>query len=128
MDETKTYPATRLGHWIIGESGGPEICDDLIAWAQWIERAERHVALDLLTAPDGREVCVSTVFLGTDHSFARNVCRAVLWETMILAPGGVDLYDYQERYTSIADAKAGHMKALALAMSRGCVERAQEEP
>ncbi len=62
---------------------------------------------------DGYEV--STVFLGLDHSFGDGYGAygaPVLWETMIFergdGPHPIDLSEYQERYTSGDDARAGH--------------------
>jgi len=55
-----------------------------------------------------RGVFVSTVFLVIDHGyrdFGDKNYKPVLWETMIF--GGKN-NDYQERYTSLEDAKAGH--------------------
>jgi hypothetical protein len=47
------------------------------------------------------------VFLGTDHSFGDG--PPLLWETMIFG-GKHD--EFQERYSNLADAKAGHKRAL----------------
>ena len=54
-------------------------------------------------------VVVSTVFLGIDHCMTGG--PPVLFETMIF--GGVHA-DYQERYTTYADALEGHARALTL--------------
>ena len=83
--------------------GKPTPCDDLMAWAQWFEVADRIVQRDIVG-----DVAVSTVFLGMDHSFGQGA--PVLWETMIF--GGQHDH-YQERYSPLAAARAGHAKALA---------------
>ncbi len=57
-----------------------------------------------------KDVRVSTVFLGLDHSWDEG--PPVLWETMIF--GGIH-DDYQERYTSYKDARLGHERAVVLA-------------
>ena len=94
-------------HYVLGASGEP-VATDLMTWALWLEtnRESRRVGYDEL---DGG-VRVSTVFLGLDHSFGGAV--PVLWETMIFnGPHN----QYQERYTSRADAIEGHTRALAIA-------------
>jgi hypothetical protein len=66
--------------------------------------------------PEGRtlrrdqvgSVTVSTVFLGTDHSFGAG--PPVLWETMVF--NGV-LDEKQQRYTSQEAALQGHADTLA---------------
>lgn len=63
----------------------------------------RHVGIDEIGAST-----VSTVFLGLDH--AHNGGPPVLWETMVF---GGDLDGEQERYTSRADAVAGHAAMVA---------------
>jgi hypothetical protein len=96
------------GKYILAEDGKtPVACDDLIAWAKWLEAnyKTKHVALDEF---DG--VKVSTVFLGLDHSFGDG--PPLLWETMIF---GGPHNEYQDRYSSYDDAIAGHAKALAIA-------------
>lgn len=52
-------------------------------------------------------VCVSTVFLSSDHRYDEN--EPVLWETMIF---GGDRNEDFVRYTSEADAIAGHNKII----------------
>lgn len=88
-------------------------CDDLYKWGEWLEKNERHIGLDHV----GKDVKVSTVFLGLDHGFPwaglqEADYKPVLWETMIF---GGPLNDEQWRYTSIEGAKAGHAKAVRLA-------------
>jgi hypothetical protein len=94
------------GYYRLDENGAPVEVADALDWARSFETADRHVALDVL--PDG--VKISTVFLGLDHSFGEG--PPVLWETMIF--GGPHA-DYQRRYTSRAEAVAGHAHALRLA-------------
>lgn len=86
-------------------NGQPEVCEDLLTWAQWFEQSsdERIVAQDRLG-----DVFISTVFLGLDHSFGRG--EPLLFETMIFS-GPHD--QYQERYSTKAEALEGHAKALA---------------
>ena len=93
-----------IGRYILNANGDPEPCDDLMEWGTWIGRADRHLARDII---DG--VTVSTVFLGLDHAFGD--ATPILWETMIFG-GPHD--EYQERYSTRADALAGHERAKAL--------------
>lgn len=71
-----------------------------------METADRKVRWTDL--PNG--VSVSTVFLGMDHSFGGG--PPLLFETMIFG-GNHDRY--HERYSTWAEAEAGHEKALRLA-------------
>ena len=80
--------------------GKKTIACDLMTWANWFEKANRRVALD---EHDG--VKVSTVFLGLDDSFGEG--KPMLFETMIF--GGPHDQD-QERYSTWAEAEAGHAK------------------
>lgn len=92
-----------MGHYILNAQGEAEQVDDLLTWARWYEGAadQRRVARTQITA----EVDVSTVFLGRDHSFGDDPGPPVLWETMVFGgPLNLDT----ERYTSRADAEAGH--------------------
>lgn len=98
-------------HYILEPDGTIRVEPDLITWAKWFGRADRHVAHDHL--PSG--VRVSTVFLGIDH----NYCLAgppLLFETMIFG-GPHD--DYQDRYPTREEAIVGHAKALELAKGGG---------
>lgn len=65
------------GHlYILDARGEPVTESDVIKWAQWFEKAERHVGNDWIG-----EQRVSTVFLGLDHSFHEGI--PILWETMV---------------------------------------------
>lgn len=104
IEDEPTFAAKR---YILDALGNPRQERDLLAWAMWYERADRHVGWDKLS----EEVTVSTVFLGIDHGYGRTN-EPVLWETMIF--GGVHDH-YQDRYTSRDAALAGHEHALRLA-------------
>lgn len=80
-----------------GEKAVP--CDDLLAWARWIETEDCRVAMDHVG-----DVRVSTVFLGLDHNFAPGGVP-VLFETMVF---GGPLHHEMERYTNWEQAEAGH--------------------
>lgn len=92
--------------FILNEKGEPMPCHDLYEWGVWFETNSRIVEQTFF-----KDIKVSTVFLGMDHGWHDG--PPVLWETMIFG-GKHD--QYQKRYTSLADAKAGHREALLLAM------------
>ena len=96
-----------MDKYILGANQQPVLCEDIRVWGEWFERdpAVRRVAL---TELDGVEV--STVFLGINHNWGEGV--PILWETMIF--GGAEDQS-QWRYTSHAEALAGHAAAVALA-------------
>lgn len=77
---------------------------DLIKWAEWFEKADRHVANTEIG-----NVRVSTVFLGLDHSFGGKI--PLLFETMIFG-GKHD--SYQERCATWEEAEIEHTKAVNL--------------
>jgi hypothetical protein len=70
----------------------------------------RHVGEDFPVL-NGRKFHVSTVWLGLDHSFSRYPSRPIIFETMIF-PGGVFDELYQDRYSTLTEARAGHWRAL----------------
>ena len=73
-------------------------CPDLLTWAKWFEKADRHVADDIKG-----QVRVSTLFLGLDQNFGKR--PPLLFETMIF--GGQ--YDGDiERYSTWEEAERGH--------------------
>lgn len=92
------------------------LCCDVIKWAEWFERADRHVAKTdigipawkywlgkLLKIKNWEPVQISTVFLGLDHSFGGDI--PILFETMVFG-GNYDMD--QERYATWDDAEKGH--------------------
>lgn len=96
-------------HWrmvrsytLVGQTPVPE--PDSRRWAQWRETADCVVAKTQVSA----EVEVSTVFLGLDHQWGSG--PPLLFETMIFG-GPHD--EMQWRYTTWAEAQAGHNAAVA---------------
>jgi hypothetical protein len=85
------------------EGKTPVPANDVLEWARWYDKANRHVADTTI----GR-VRVSTVFLGLDHSFSRGG-DPVLFETLIF---GGPLDQEGERYTSWDEALKGHAAAV----------------
>jgi len=53
---------------------------------------------------------ISTVFLALDHGILSS--EKILWETMVFGYESKDEDEFQERYSSFEDAKAGHEKAV----------------
>ena len=78
---------------------------DLLKWAIWFENNDRRVAVD-----DINGVRISTVFLGTDHSWLEDE-PPLLFETMIF---GGEHDEYQERHTTADEARAGHDRAVRI--------------
>lgn len=69
----------------------------------WVEHGLPHVAFTKIGAVD-----VSTVFLGLDHQFGEG--PPLLFETMVF---GGPLDEEQRRYTTWAEAEAGHAEMVA---------------
>lgn len=92
------------GKYIL-ENGAVRREDDLMIWAEFMEKDNRRIERTEIG-----DVSISTVFLGLDHSFNEEAIP-VLFETMIF---GGDHDGYQERYTDIENAKIGHEKAVKL--------------
>lgn len=106
----------RMGdHYILDDDLQP-LHVPFIEWSLWFER-HRHERI--LRQQYVGVYFVSTVFLGLDHAFGQG--PPVLWETMVFdhRRGGsrkwadVEPANYTRRYTSLADALAGHAIAVA---------------
>ena len=87
--------------------------DSLAVWAEWIEKADRHVAQ---TDIDG--IWVSTVFMGLDHNW-RGVGAPILFETMVFDHSvndedrWVEIEGYFARYSTFDEAERGHQEIVA---------------
>jgi hypothetical protein len=95
--------------YILNRLGEPVLEPDLLKWARWFETAERHVAEDTISG-----VRVSTVVLGLDHAHGGG--PPVLYETMIFCDDeswAKDLNEFQRRYSTLVEAKAGHAEAVS---------------
>jgi hypothetical protein len=99
--------------YVLDVNRQPIRCNDYEVYGRWMQENYRV----RLTEIDG--IKISTVFLGLDHRFA-NTSDPILWETMIFG-GPHD--QYQDRYTSEAEAITGHEKAVALATAPVSVEQ-----
>ena len=89
------------GNYIL-EGRTPVRCDNVLEWAKWFEKAERHVAQESVG-----EVRISTVFLGLDHGWGEP--KPVLFETIVF---GGTLDQEQDRYYTWGEAEAGHRKIV----------------
>lgn len=89
---------------------------DVLAWARWFGSSDRIVAQTSVPCDGGPDLLVSTIFLGTDHSFGDGG-PPVLWETMVFGLPGDD--PPQWRYRSSEDALEGHERACRFARNGG---------
>jgi len=99
---------------------------DLLTWARWFEEADRHVGLESVGP-----YRVSTVFLGLDHDFPAAIFPGhlrppLIFETMVFDESREESspwfgrkfhpsFNFQRRYRSWDDAKAGHEYAVKIA-------------
>jgi hypothetical protein len=97
--------------YVLDAVGEPVPEPDVGRWSAWFERSDecRVVRQEMVG-----DVRVSTVFLGMDHGYGEG--PAVLWETMVF---GGPLDEEQDRYTSRADALAGHAAMVAQVREAG---------
>ena len=64
------------GKYVLNAAGEPELARDIKHWRKWMDSNSWRVALDTC-----EQWCVSTVFLGTDHS-AGPGAAPLLFETV----------------------------------------------
>lgn len=89
--------------YILDANGNPKPEPDVRAWGEWVQKADRRIALDKF---DG--VKVSTVFLGLDHNFGSG--EPLVFETMVF---GGPFDEECERYSTREQAIAGHAAMVA---------------
>ena len=89
--------------------------DDVLGWAREFETADRQVACTYIgnwaSWNTQQRHCVSTVWLGLDHSFSGR--GRLIFETMVFG-GALD--QEQERYATEDEARAGHARWVAAAL------------
>ena len=78
-------------------------CDNLMKWAKWFEKADRHIAKTKIS----NVITISTIFLGLDHSFGEG--EPILFETVVF---GGKFDGEMERYSTWEQAKEGHKKIV----------------
>lgn len=100
-----------MNNYILDEHGEPTPVDDIHEWATWFEanRGNRHVAKTTIDSID-----VSTVFLSVNHQYGDG--PPLLFETMIFGLPSDD--EYCERYSTRAEAQAGHERACEFVKAR----------
>jgi hypothetical protein len=83
---------------------------NLMTWARWFEATsaldERRVGLDEVSG-----VRISTIFLGLDHQLGSG---PKLWFETMVFPGDDGEDSYMARYSTWAQAEAGHAAAVAM--------------
>ena len=83
------------GQYILDENREPQLETNLIAWGNWMNEGDRRIALD-----KSKKCCISTVFLGLDHSFGGDI--PVLYETLVDFPSGEEeMYRYETEEQAI---------------------------
>jgi len=95
-------------NYILDDDGNPVPCSDLLTWAKWFEDDPARMVAK--TKVGDQEV--STVFLGLDHGWG-TTHLPVLWETLVFPE-----CEECERYTSRADALAGHTRHVATLLAK----------
>jgi hypothetical protein len=102
-------------YYLLDDDNQPHPVDfeEMCAWRRSTEN------FNVLRKDDVAGVVVSTIFLGIDHGFGDGL--PVLWETMVFrreADGSINYTDIDgERYTSHADAIAGHTSVIDHALA-----------
>ena len=87
-------------HYILQDKKAMSV--DLLAWAKWLETADRHVAKDEIG-----DVRISTVFLGLNHQWGDG--PPLLFETLVF---GGKFNDEMDRYSTWEEAKKGHAEMV----------------
>lgn len=105
------------GHFVLDPDGTVRTVD-AEAWGRWFSTADRRIALT-----EVGEATVSTVFLGLDHRYGSDG-PPLIFETMIFS-GPLD--EYQARYSTLEQAKAGHEVAVRKAQIARQTSRALAE-
>lgn len=100
-------------YYILDENNNPKKAE-LLEWAKWSGQVDvRKIKFDSFENGTGK-INVSTVFLGLDHNFDDNG-PPLVFETMIF--GGIH-DQYQDRYSTIEEALAGHETAVQLVQNK----------
>lgn len=99
-----------IGQYILDENGNPQRAKSLLSWAEWMQKADRKIALTQIA-----NVRVSTVFLGLDYNHAMTEItgkrHTSLFETMVF--GGI--HDHLiRRYATREDAIEGHRQIVQM--------------
>jgi hypothetical protein len=98
---SRHLPGNETGKYIL-DGHEPVEEPDLMRWAEWMEANDRQIRLTVQG-----DVWVSTIFLGLDHNWDEG--PPLLFETMVF---GLTGDEYQERYSTWAEAEQGHANAV----------------
>lgn len=83
---------------------------------------------DMLRVPRNAYVCISTVFLGTDHNFSMfdegTTHTPILFETMLFICHGGEFLDPQWRHATITQAKSSHNRIVGF--TSGCLQKGDD--
>ncbi len=100
-----------LDWWVLRDDGTPVNVsfEEHCVWNRRPFEETRRIAETLIEG--STDVRISTVFLTIDHSWSGG--PPILFETMVF--GGPEEIDrWQERYSTLEDARAGHERAVAM--------------
>jgi hypothetical protein len=86
----------------------PVSTEDPEKWGQWMQTANRKVASTEING-----MLISTVFLGIDHAFNPGD-PSLLFKTMIFADKETPHREFCRRYSTWAEAQAGHVQACEM--------------
>ena len=90
-----------MSHIYILDGKNPVPCDDICVWGTWFAQNNE---LRTVARREEEDMCVSTVFIGVDHSSVGD--KAILFETMVFSPNEHD--EECVRYSTWEEAEAGH--------------------
>ena len=98
-------------HLIFYDPEGNEI--SLFEWAVCMESVKNTIESTEFTSENEESIRISTVWLGNNHSFHK--INLHIFETMVFGiEDDENLRGYQERYSTISEAKMGHKDAVDL--------------
>lgn len=101
--------------YVCDHEGRPVPTNESKIWGPFLMNMEKRRVERTVFRFRGVPVEVSTVFLVFNHQYDPYDERPVLWETMIFSRSKrVD--QYQERYKSLEEARAGHRTAIGEAL------------
>lgn len=101
---------SKPGLWYTLDEHRNPVQADAGAWEAMRRRGETFLRRDDGVVDD---LEVSTVFLGLDHRYYRCDGPPILWETLVFGPEDHPWTHHMERYSSEADAIAGHERIVA---------------
>lgn len=108
-----------INYYALDDNHQPVLIADVLTWARLFETANSIVAVTEFACGSRSESVkqgrVSTVFLGLDYGWNRFDNRGpILFETMVF---GGSLDGEQERYSTWAEAEAGHVAMVERVMA-----------